>query len=136
MSHKNLLSRLFGRRKVFDALRPVDGAPDRLVATETLNLKCRRAQNLPDTLREELLAICRKNAIVSACHLLDVMERPSGEIKFFVELIVDHPAPWQQIGDEMQRVLQRYPEFAERSFVGAGVIKGVVFGEPAYRRAT
>ena len=136
MSHRSLLSRLFGRGKSFAALEPIGGKRGRYIATETLKLKCRPAQNLPDTLRDELLGICRKNRLVSACHFLDVMERQSGEMRFFVELILDDPARSEQISAEMQQVLHRYPDFAERSFIGAGVIKGVVLTDPAYRRAT
>ncbi|GEM_PF-5067148 len=132
-----MLSRLFGRReKPINVVAPVDAGKGQYVVTESFRLKFRAAQNVPTSLRDELLKICCNDSRVSACYLLDVLEQPSGNIKFFVDLRLDDPAALHEIAPQMQQVLHRYPDFAKRFFIGAGAIDGVNADQAAYRRAT
>jgi hypothetical protein len=132
-----MLSRIFGRReKPTNVVAPVDAAAGRYVFTESFRVKFRAAQNVPTPLRDELLQICKSDSRVLQCYLLDVLEQPSGNIKFFVELRLDNPDALHEIGPQMQRVLHRYPDFATRFFVGAGTFDGLKDDEAAYRRAT
>jgi hypothetical protein len=132
-----ILSRIFGRRqKPINVVASLDATKGVYVLTESFRLKCRPAQNMPPSLRDQLLQICRSDTRVSACYLLDVVEQPSGNLKFFVDLRLDDPGALHEIGPQMQRVLHRYSDFAKRFFSGAGAIDGVSEEQAAYRRAT
>ena len=61
---------------------------------------------------------------MSACYLLDVLEQPTGDLKFFVDLRLDDLAALHDLGPRMQQVLRRYPDYADRFFVGASAIAG------------
>jgi hypothetical protein len=131
-----LLSRILGRRqKPINVVAPVDATRGQYVIAESFRLKFRPAQNVPGSLRDELLQICSNDNRVSACYLLDVLEQPSGNLKFFVELRLDDPAALHEIGPRMQQVLHQYPDFSKRFFIGAGAIDGVSQEHAAYRRA-
>lgn len=120
MRDMRILSRIFGRRKVIvDALDLIDREKGAYVCNREVPVKYRRAQNLPENLRRELIDVCRASDFVAVAYFLDVMEPATGEIRFFVTLTFDDAtADLYRVAHPMRQILSRYPDYSKRFFIG------------------
>ncbi len=132
-----ILSRIFGRSKPINVVAPLDSASGKYVLTETVRVKWRPVQSLPASLREQLLEVCRDNPCVGAAFFLDVLEQPTGDIKLWVSLTLDDPTSnLDRVARQMQEVLGKHTEYANRFFIGADLVDEVRPEQAAYRRAS
>jgi hypothetical protein len=111
--------RLRRRSKPFvEALESIDASKGIYRVAHRAQVKFRRAEDVPDQLRDELIQICQTDPRISACYLFDVMEPETGQIHLRVNIQADDREALHSVGPHMQRVFKRFPEYTDRFFIG------------------
>lgn len=113
-----LFSRIFGRHKKVNVLTTLDRDAGLFRIDHDIPVQLRRAQSIPDLLRERLIALCEADNDVISCTLLDVRDKKIREMKLFVSLELDHPGALHRIGPQMQAIFRDFPEYAGKYFIG------------------
>lgn len=119
-----------------NALTPTDISKGEHILNRDIDVKFRRAQEVPDSLRNQIVQICVAHDYVEACFLLDVIEPATGEVKLFISLKLDAPTKLGEIAPLIQQVLLEYPKYNNRVFISRDIFGDLNADYSAYVRAS